>query len=86
MTVAETVLDLLERRRRAERDRRAAAFDLEFKRAPGVGADDALHVGEAVDRAAVDRDHDVAGLEAGRGGRGLPACTVSTRGGDDCRP
>ena len=62
---------------------------------PGIGADDALHVGEAFDLAAVDCENDVAGLEAGgrgcgiglhgidAGGRGLPAVDRENRGKDD---
>ena len=83
--IAEIVLHLLELGHRLERDLHAAALDLDLERRAGADADDALHVGEAVDRLAVDGEHEVAGLEAGglrravrlhgidAGGRGLLA-------------
>ena len=43
------------------------------ERAAGAGADDPLHVGEALDLAAVDGEHDVAGLEARPRPRPIPA-------------
>src|SRR5262245_23768083 len=66
MHVAEAVLGFLERRHRLERDVYAAAINLECQRLTGAGADDLLHVGKALDRAPVDREHQVARLEAGR--------------------
>ena len=42
----------------------ALALDLEMKLLVGAHADDALHLAEALDRLAVDFDHEVAGLEA----------------------
>ena len=78
--VAEAVLALLERGRRRQRHRRAAAIDLERQRASGIGADDALHVGEAFDRPAVDREHHIARLEPGRGGCGIGLHGIDPRG------
>ena len=46
-----------------------AAVDLEGQLAIGAAADDALHVGECLDRLAVDADDHVARLEAGARGR-----------------
>src|SRR5215470_11100719 len=66
--VAETVLDLLESGGRLEGDPGSAAVDLEHQRLPRAGAYDLLHVGEAFDRAAVDRQDQVAGLEPGGSG------------------
>src|SRR6266852_4565302 len=63
--VAETVLDLLERGGRLERDPGTTAVDLEHQGLTRAGADDLLHVGEAFDRAPVDRQNHVAGLESG---------------------
>ena len=78
--VAEAVLALLERGRRRQRHRRAAAIDLECQRAAGIGADDALHVGEAFDGPAIDREHHVAGLETGGGGGGIGQHGIDPRG------
>ena len=63
MDVAKTVLDLLERRRRFKRELLAPALDQDRQGLAGAGADDPLHVGEALDRAAVDGQHQVAGFE-----------------------
>src|SRR5262249_52512384 len=65
--VAEAILDLFQRRGRLEGHARAATLDLEHERLAGAGADDLLHVREAVDRLAVDAQHQIARLEAGGG-------------------
>ena len=49
------------------------------ERLAGADADDALHVGEAADRAAVDRQHDVAGLEPGRRGGAVGLHRIDAR-------
>src|SRR6185312_9229759 len=66
MGVAEVVFELAQLRRRRQRLGGTAAVNDDLQRHAGADADDALHVGEAVDRLAVDRRHEVAGLEAGR--------------------
>src|SRR6185312_3958136 len=88
--VAEIVLDLAQLRRGGQRDRSAAAVDDDLERLAGADADDALHVGEAVDRLAVDRGDEVARLEAGglRGTVGLHrvdagAGRLAAGGGED---
>jgi hypothetical protein len=49
---------------------------------PGIGADDPLHVGEALDLATVDGEHDVAGLEPRSGCRRIRLhCVDPGRGG-----
>ncbi len=59
---------VLHLRRRLQRDRNAAAVDHDGQRMSAREADDALHVDEVVDLAAVDRGDQVSGLEAGGGG------------------
>src|SRR5271170_1637713 len=73
MDIAEIVLDLFERRRRLEYERRAVAIDLDGERGAGAVADNTLHVGEIFDWLAVDGDDDVAWLETcgGSGAVGL---------------
>ena len=71
MHVAEIVLDLLERRRRLEHDLGALAIDRDRQRLAGALADDALHVGEVADGAAVDRHHQVTGLKTRGGSRAV---------------
>src|SRR3954466_8053696 len=68
MYVPEAVLDLLERRYRLQGDLLAAAVNHEGKSLAGARADDALHFGKALDRAAVNGENNVAGLESSRGG------------------
>src|ERR1700733_2577506 len=49
MNVAKIVLDLPERRRRVEHERRAFAIDLDREHVAGALADNALHIGEVID-------------------------------------
>ncbi len=65
MDVAEAVLDLTQLRRSIQLDHRFAPLHREDHRRSRPGAHDSLHVGKALDRAAVDGGHDVAGLEPG---------------------
>ena len=51
------------------------------ERLAGADADDALHVGETVDLAAVDRQHQIARLEAGGRGGAAGLHGVDARGG-----
>ena len=71
MRIAERVFHFLQLRRAAQLHGGIAALDREGELFTGVNADDALHVGEASDRVAVDCRHDVADLKAGRR-RGTP--------------
>src|SRR5947209_6466998 len=64
MHIAEPVLDLLEGRSGSERDVHPAALNLENEGLASARADDLLHVGKALDRAPVDRQNEVAGLES----------------------
>ena len=76
--VAERILHFAQFRRALQLHAWIAALDRESQLLAGMDADDALHVGEAADRLAVDRGDDVAGLEAG-GRAALSASTLSTR-------
>ncbi len=59
----------------------AGALDHDGQRLAGAHAHDALHLGEAVDRTAVDAQDEIARLEAGRAAA-LSAWTTSTRADD----
>src|SRR5262245_56343910 len=69
MDVAKIVLELFELRRRLEVDRRTATININRQRLAGTDADDALHVGEALDLLAVDCGNQISGLESGSLGR-----------------
>src|SRR5690242_16200183 len=79
--VAEIVLQLAQLRGGSQRHRRAATLDFDGERLAGADADDALHVAEAVDLAAVDRQHEVAGLKAGRRRRAVGLYGIDPGGG-----
>src|SRR5262249_20191276 len=66
MHVAEAILGFFERGNRLELDLYAAAVDLEHQRLARAGADDLLHVWEALDRSPVDGENQVARLKSGR--------------------
>src|SRR5690242_2330138 len=66
MHVAESVLGFLEGGHGLESDAAGATIDLKHQRFAGAGADDLLHVREAVDRSPIDRNNHVARPEAGR--------------------
>src|SRR5580693_9088020 len=80
MHVAEIVLDLLERRRRLEDKLRTLAVNGDVEGLAGALADDALHVGEVADGAAIDREHQVTGLEPGSGSRAIRLHRVDAGG------
>src|SRR3984957_5691057 len=64
MGIAERVFHFLQFRRAAQLHGVIAALDREGELFTGVNADDALHIGEASDRGAVDGRYDVADLKA----------------------
>src|SRR3954468_20003469 len=66
MHVAESVLGFLEGGYGLEGDAAGATIDLKRQRFAGAGADDLLHVREAVDRSPIDRNNHVARPEARR--------------------
>ena len=86
MDIAKIVFELLELRHGLESDRRSAALDFDRQRLAGADADDALHVGEAFDFLAIDREHQIARLEIRRPPPRWPVCTVSTRALVVCLP
>ena len=65
MHIAESILGFAQRRSGLERDLESAAVHLELQRLARAGTHDLLHVGEALDRASVDGQDKVAGLESG---------------------
>ena len=78
--VAEIVLDLFQRRRGLEDELRCPSRSTVMASGfAGARADDALHVGEVVDRVAVDGDDQVAGLEAGFRGRAVRLHRIDPR-------
>ena len=79
MDIAEIVLVLFERRRGAQDSVGAVALDRDVSVSPGAFADDALHVGKIVDRAAVDGGDQIAWLEAGRCSRAVGLNRVDPR-------
>src|SRR3954447_20561449 len=79
MHVAESVLGFLEGGYGLEGDAAGATIDLKRQRFAGAGADDLLHVREAVDRPPVDRNNHVARPEAGRLGGAARLDSVDTR-------
>jgi len=78
--VTEPVLDFLQFRRSPQVDDRITALHRECQRLAGAGSDDALHIRKAVDLAAIDRGHDVAGLETCDVGRAAGQHAVDARG------
>src|SRR6478609_2298553 len=66
MHVAESVLGFLEGGHGLEGNAAGATIDLKHQRFAGAGADDLLHVREAVDRPPIDRSNHVARPEDGR--------------------
>src|SRR3954447_434771 len=64
MHIAEVILHLGQLRRRLDRDALTRAIHIDVERLAGMRADDALHVSKGFDLAAVDRDNQIAGLEA----------------------
>ena len=66
MGVAEWVFHFLQFRCATQLHGGIAALDREGELLTGVNADDALHVGEASDRGAVDSRYDIADLKAGK--------------------
>ena len=78
--VPEAVGDRLPLRRGGQRDVGAAAVNYEGQgTSPALTLDDALEIGEIVDRRPVDRLDDVAGLEAGGGGGGSGNDAIDAR-------
>src|SRR5262249_34873116 len=77
---AECALLFGEHRRGAKLDRAPRPLDPERKRPARTGRDDALHLGEAFDRLAVDRDHEIARLEAGDCRRAARRDFIDARG------
>ena len=84
--IVEPVLDLLQLGHRLQRDQRAAAIHHDLERPLGAGGDDALHVGEALDLTAVDRNDQVARRETPPPSAALSGRTVSTRAEMICLP
>src|SRR6185503_17819005 len=66
MHVAESVLGFLEGGHGLEGDAAGTTIDLKRQRFAGAGADDLLHVREAVDRSPIDRNHHIPWPEARR--------------------
>src|SRR6185437_12860025 len=64
MRVAEAIGDGADLRRDGERHILAAALDDELHRHAGIEAHEALHILETLDLLAIDRDEDIAGLQA----------------------
>ena len=85
MNVTEIVLEFLELRHSLERDLRIVALDLDDQRCTCADADDALHVGEAFNLLAVDRQNQVAGLEAGCLGGAARLDRIDARSWSACR-
>ena len=77
--IAEAILGFAQRRSCLERDLAPAAIDLELQRLARAGAHDLLHVGEALDRPAIDGDDQIAGLESGGGGGAVGLDRVDPR-------
>ena len=78
--VAEAILGLAERGNGLEGDVDATAVDFERQHLTRAGAHDLLHVGETLDRASIDGQNQIAGLEPGnfRGAAGLD-CVYARR-------
>src|SRR5262249_49723859 len=79
VNIPEPVLDFFQSRCGLQGDPNAPALDLEYQRLASAHADDLLHVREAFDGPAVDRQNKIAWLKAGR------LCGTSRLDGIDSR-